>query len=123
MASNLNVVKYFLNDANRAQKALLEHVVSPEFTFTAPLMHPRNFKSYVSFTGSYSANRKVKIDEIITSDDMNFEVIYTIEFTNPITANRRTETGALHIKVRNGLIHLLRFNNQFIHGINKLYET
>lgn len=123
MASNLNVVEYFLNDANRAQKALLEHVVSPEFTFAAPLMHPRNFKSYVSFTGSYSANRKVTIDTISTNDDMNFDVDYTVEFINHITKNSRKEAGSLHIKVRNGLIYLLKFHNQFIHGVNKSYGT
>lgn len=122
MASNLNVVKYFLNDANRTQKALLAHVVSPEFTFTAPLMHPRNFKSYVSFTSSYSNNRKVTINDIASKDDMSFDVSYTIEFKNSVVQARHKETGSLHIKVRNGLIYLLKFNNQFIHGINKSYD-
>lgn len=113
MASNYNIVKYFLNDANRTQKALLSHVVAPDFVFTAPLMHPRDFKSYVSFTGSYSSNRKVVIDEIFTENDIDFEVKYTIAFKNSRTSTAQKQSGTLNIKFRNGLIQSLNFNNHF----------
>lgn len=113
MASNLNIVKYFLNDANRSQKSRLAHIVAPNFVFTAPLMHPRDFNSYVSFTGSYSNNRKVIIEDISSKDDINFNVKYTIEFLATRFCGYKKRSGSLSLKFHNGLIEHLNFSNVF----------
>lgn len=72
MSQNLRLVNYFVSEFYRNRMIELEHVTSPDFSFTLHTGAKQSFTEFAARMGFVNDNAKLELGEIHSTDDTIF---------------------------------------------------
>ncbi|PCI88478.1 MAG: hypothetical protein COB24_03000 [Hyphomicrobiales bacterium] len=104
MSTNRDLVDYFIGEFYSGKLANLELLVTEDFMFKMVGFPKLNFKKFVKMANATSNLVKLNIQEIVSADDLTFEMKYLLDVMIFKGGFDKEIYGNITVVVRDGLL-------------------
>lgn len=104
MSTNKDLVDYFIGEFYSGKLANLELLVTEDFMFKMVGFPKLNFKRFVKMANAISNLVKLNIQEIVSADDLTFEMKYLLDVMIFKGGFDKEIYGDITVVVRDGLL-------------------
>ncbi|MBL1419888.1 MAG: hypothetical protein COC24_005200 [Alphaproteobacteria bacterium] len=104
MSTNKDLVDYFIGEFYSGKLANLELLVTEDFMFKMAGFPKLNFKKFVKMANVTSNFVKLNIQEIVSADDLTFEMKYLLDVMIFKGGFDKEIYGDITVVVRDGLL-------------------
>ena len=105
MSTNKQLVDYFVGEFYSGKLANLELLVTDDFSFKLTGFPKLNFKKFVIMANAVSNRVKLNILEIVSIDDLTFDMKYSLDVMILKGGFDKEIVGEITVVIKEGLFH------------------